>query len=229
MRTLLLVALVLSFGTARVLADEVTLTEVTGSAADITIVRPDGWRQVPSSGAKVPRNTAITTSSGASLRVAMPDGTAVRVGHSSEVHFDRIEPGNAVVTLEQGRARATVPKSRVAPKQHRFQIKTRAATMGVRGTDFTVEVDPSGRVGVHVLDGTVEIAKTPEALAKAPEQTLHQAQAIDLQGDPSKPDVPYSFDPSKYLEDWDAASTPPMPWWQRLWFWIKSFFSKPGI
>jgi hypothetical protein len=204
--------------------DELVIQSISGNASDIQIVRADRWRQVPAAGAKFPRDTTIVTGADASVRVAFPDGSVVQVGRSTELHLDSITPGNSAVSLEKGRVRANVTKaSSGAAKSHRFRVKTHSVTMGVRGTDFTAEVDHE-QVAIHVLDGEVDCARSPDALERAPEHTLHPGQAMDVQ--PGASSAPYSFDPAQFLQNWEKDAPVPLHWWEKIWIWLKSLWSR---
>ncbi len=132
------------------------------------------------SGDSVYRKDLINTSSDGSVKILFNDESIMDVGPSSlfkVAQFDsaanskdrRVEMG-----LEYGKVRASI-NQKVGPRG-RFLLRTRAATMGVRGTEFYVMSDILGAPGgqpdpeqprsepvktqVVVTEGKVEVAKT---------------------------------------------------------------------
>lgn len=79
------------------------------------------------------------------------------------------------INLQQGEVAVKVAKMQKTSGP--LMVKTPSATMGVRGTEFTVAVDAEGKSDLHVLEGQVAIInQLGEVLAKAGEA------AVILQG-----------------------------------------------
>lgn len=82
----------------------------------------------------------VTTQDNSKIQVIMKDNTIITIGENSEYSFDEYTYGNGVtpevsMKLEKGFFRAITGKiSKIAPE--RFHIKTRSATIGIRGTHF---------------------------------------------------------------------------------------------
>lgn len=83
---------------------------------------------------------SITTEQNAKVQVIMKDKTIITIGENSEYSFDVYTYGDGQepkvsMELKRGFFRAiTGEMSKIAPK--RFHIKTRSATIGIRGTHF---------------------------------------------------------------------------------------------
>lgn len=72
---------------------------------------------------------------------------------SSEVQLAQGTPG-VLLSVDRGRVRALFDK--ITGSEPRV-VKTPGAMLAVRGTQFDVDVDPTGRTTVDVFDGVVEV------------------------------------------------------------------------
>ena len=93
-------------------------------------------------GAKILQKDRITTATHSKVQVILNDDTVITIGPDSEYSFESYEDhGNAQVMMKitRGFFKAVTGKiGKVAPQK--FKIKTRAATIGVRGTQFMAYV-----------------------------------------------------------------------------------------
>lgn len=108
-------------------------------------------------GDSVENGNIVRTLPGARARLVYPNGDQIMVGPGSayRVSWDKKEAGRAQIEMMYGKVRSVVSKG--GPRS-RFSIRTKAATMGVRGTDFFIEEDPlSGQTLLTVIRGSVEI------------------------------------------------------------------------
>jgi hypothetical protein len=65
----------------------------------------------------------------------------------------------------EGAGRVIVPKTHETPRRIKFVVKTPAATIGVRGTDFVVDARDNGKdIELHTLEGSVDAAKSVQNL-----------------------------------------------------------------
>ncbi len=130
---------------------------------------------------------AFETGPEGQLRLAFESGVQVLVGASTSI---AIVPDDSPETyktgalyLDAGEVRVLVPGGAdsaestadaptdaeegvpgLGPKKFRFTVRTRAATMGVRGTDFVVRTD-SEKTSVFGVSGQVEVASDTASLA----------------------------------------------------------------
>jgi hypothetical protein len=114
----------------------------------------------------------VNTSSDGAVKILLKDKTIVDLGGSALFKVAQFKPkggSDREVELDMmfGKMRVAVPKKLTGTGK--FQIKTRAATMGVRGTEFVVDsVQGSSNEGkvtapktdVTVLQGKVDVAKS---------------------------------------------------------------------
>jgi hypothetical protein len=206
----------------------VVIETINGTASRIEILRPDGLRHVPAIGARLPEGSRIQTAEDAALALRFEDGTRVSVGRATRFVIESAKPKAISTELQTGRVRAVVPKTSdpgQSPAQpaHRFLVKTRSITMGVRGTELTIAADPgSALTSVHTLDGLVELAPDPEQLRLAPRYRLEAGEAVDLVGSQGR-EKPYRFDRAQFLRDFEADAAPRDPPGLLLqgWEWLK--------
>lgn len=119
----------------------------------------------------------LRTSPGAQAKVVFDNGDQFTLGPGSSyrVFWDKDAlDGKPRVELSYGQFRGVVAKG--GPRS-RFNIRTKSATMGVRGTDFFVESEPAtGETQLSVLRGSVEM--TPRAAdAQAPYKASIEVKA----------------------------------------------------
>ncbi|MFL5815118.1 MAG: FecR domain-containing protein [Bdellovibrionia bacterium] len=147
----------------------------------------------------------LSTGPKESVRIIFPDGSQIWVGSSTTVQVNSgVAEGGAkiqLVHMKEGTGRILVPKSYGTTKKIKFVVKTPAATMGVRGTDFVVDARASGKdIELHTLEGSVDAAKSvrnliqKDAVAVETGFTIH---ALD-----SKPlPQPKSFDVKEFTTE----------------------------
>lgn len=119
------------------------------------------------------RDEHVKTGKDALLRVVFADNTTLLLGANSEITLDRFVysgtkgTGQAVMKMSAGIFRFTsgnINKKGVA-------LVTPVATIGIRGTDFIVDISTTGATRVTVLSGLVEMqAHSGGIVAIAPGQ-----------------------------------------------------------
>ncbi len=126
-------------------------------------------------GDKFGESTIINTGSNGAVKLLMTDKTIVDLGPSSlfkvtEYKLNQGSDRKVDVSLDYGQIRASV--NQPVAEKGKFTIRTKAATMGVRGTEFVVsaalppkagEPVPSTQTQVTVIKGRVDVSdlKTP--------------------------------------------------------------------
>ncbi len=107
-------------------------------------------------GDPVERGTLINTGSGASVKLMLKDKTILDLGGSTLFKVDEFllkngDNRNVQMSMDYGKVRASV--NTPVGAAGRFSIKTQAATMGVRGTEFivasTLPVEPAAPKGAQ--------------------------------------------------------------------------------
>jgi hypothetical protein len=185
---------------ARVQADDsarlerVVSSAGAGKASGLKIVGPEG-EQKSEIGLQLHPGDRLITDSKTAGRIVYPDGTELMLGRDTEVKLNE----GQWHTLEKGRIRAWIPKKNLSPakKKYRSGTRTRAAVMGVRGTEYVAQVQQEGQeMLLRVLEGQVDVALSEKNLAdgilkqlargksqKVTEaQPLPDATSIDAQG-----------------------------------------------
>ena len=154
-------------------------------------------------GNNVFQGDVINTSSDGAVKILLKDKTIVDLGASAVFKvalFKKNEGSNRQVNLDMmfGKMRVAVPQK--INGKGEFKIKTRAATMGVRGTEFVVnspmeltnhvdsKVDKglsAPKTEVTVLQGKVDVASAGPAAAAAPAHLTAGSQMSTQVGAPS--------------------------------------------
>lgn len=152
-------------------------------------------------------------------RLVVPEGADARIAFSlaasgaqilatggSELQWSR-EGKVPHVTLLKGLVRVLIPKPATPPAEHRFLMRAHSVHLGVRGTDFVVEVgaaeamgpngfDPELPVKVHTVNGQVEIARELAVVVKGQGAVVSESHWLS-----SKTFAVERFERSDYLKE----------------------------
>lgn len=118
-------------------------------------------------GIDVFQNEIIRTGDRSASRVLFQDNTTLAIGAASEVTLDRFvfdpnpEKSQVALSIAKGVVRFTtgsLPKSS-------YQVTTPTATIGIRGTIFTVTVAADGATTVSVEEGVALVSSSGETVA----------------------------------------------------------------
>jgi hypothetical protein len=93
----------------------------------------------PFPGVGICRGDRVRTAAGSIAELRLRDGTLLTVGKDSEFvirdfRIYRDQPNVALFDLVQGAFRSVT--GLITQRSHRYEVRTRVATIGVRGTDF---------------------------------------------------------------------------------------------
>jgi hypothetical protein len=119
-------------------------------------------------GDQIERGNIVRTALGAKAKVVYPNGDQFSIGPGTayRIHWDDKKPGEAQLSLMFGKFRGIVEKG--GPRS-KFQVRTRSATMGVRGTDFFVaDQGSTGESEISVVRGSVEVKSSTATAATKP-------------------------------------------------------------
>jgi hypothetical protein len=107
-------------------------------------------------------NVIKTGAKGAKFEI-VKSHTVIDVAPNSEVKVNANETPESI-ELVSGMARAKVVKQLANATQPKFILKTKAATMGVRGTDFVgISTPILGEAEIIVFDGKVDFTSASDA------------------------------------------------------------------
>ncbi|NDF15817.1 hypothetical protein EB061_10930 [bacterium] len=107
------------------------------------------------SGDRIEKDNLVRTLPGARAKIIYDNGDQIYLGTATAYMVTWKDEGDrlAKLNLMYGKLRAVISKE--GPRK-KLQIRTRAATMGVRGTDFFID-DSGGATVVSVIRGGVEL------------------------------------------------------------------------
>jgi hypothetical protein len=107
---------------------------------------------------KVYRGDTILTGYSATVLIHLNDGSQISQGSKSKIQFTQViyspknRTRNSFIHMSSGRARFSVKKLK-SYKNRRFRVKTTSALIGVRGSDFVIQVRPD-QTEVAAFDNT---------------------------------------------------------------------------
>lgn len=120
------------------LAEACRVGEVLRVVGTVSVQR-QGQSFTPFAGVGICRGDRVLTGAGSIAELRLRDGTLITVGKDSEflirdfrLYKDR--PNVALFDLARGAFRSVT--GLITRRAHRFEVNTRVATIGVRGTDF---------------------------------------------------------------------------------------------
>ena len=135
------------------LANDAEVVSVTGKGeareASANDWRPAAIKQ------KLKGGTFVRTGDRSNLALLMPDQTQLRLNQNSMLQIKETPSGGAPTRLELKGGRAWMQSKAAAGN---VVIDTPNATAAIRGTEWELEVDPSGKTLLAVLSGTVEFS-----------------------------------------------------------------------
>jgi hypothetical protein len=141
-----------------------TVASIDGTAE----IGRDGTWTVAAVGAPVHANDLLRTGKPGHMRVVFEDDTVLTLGESSELSVSEhaFEPtkgeARSLIDLVSGTVNAVVSDYYRNPNAA-YEVKTKTATAGVRGTEFVVSYAPGEELTeVFVVDGRVEVTSLVE-------------------------------------------------------------------
>lgn len=150
-------------------------------------------------GMKVPLGGLLHTRRTTAELILEPDHAILRVARDTTVHLRGLSKrrrGRTLLRLDEGSLRSIVEPLRGLK---RFEVQTPSAVVGVRGTDFRIDIDPGVRETVIVFDGVVEVRRDDGETT-----TLTTGQTVDL----LDPDLSVQDLDDGELEELDEESEP---------------------
>ena len=204
---------------------QVYATVATGSAAQIVSLQGDGEQRPtdaqPWAAAKttqlLPGGAYVRTLAGAKMALLFADDTQVRLNQNSVLQVKSLANAAQPTTLmlSLGRAWAQTKRS----DGSRLNLETPAATAGIRGTDWELDVDGNGKTLLTVLSGTVEFANAQGAVTVGSnEAALAEVGRAPVKIQLSQPRDRIQWvnaltaDPTRHLHADQVPATPDGPW-----------------
>ena len=119
-----------------------TIGEVTATKGAVSLIRK-GFSHSVSVGLELLQKDLILTKERSKAQVILNDDTIITIGPNSSYHFlEYIETKDpeVLMQIDRGFFKVVTGKiGKIAPQ--RFKIKTRAASIGIRGTQFMAHVE----------------------------------------------------------------------------------------
>ncbi len=165
-------------------------------------VKTPGGHKMAKSGDALNSEDIVITGKKVTATVRYPDGSVLVLGQKTELEIKgSSQLAEQTMSFNTGSMRALIRKiARKPGKQLRFMIKTKAAVIGVRGTDFLISADSAATSSkVYTLEGGVEVAQT-EAKMAAGETTPVKAGEF-VQATPDKIEAPQKFNKEELFQE----------------------------
>lgn len=157
MKSLISLLIFLLIGTSII---EASVGKITGLSGNATLER--GSNTLPAKlGSSLEAKDSIVTTNDAKVQLTFNDNTIITVGKKSkfsieEYLFDATTESTAKFNMVNGTIRAMSGKiGKIAPD--RFAVKTKTATIGIRGTDFIIQTSESGESQFFCMQGAITI------------------------------------------------------------------------
>ncbi|MDB5871239.1 MAG: TonB-dependent receptor [Ramlibacter sp.] len=120
---------------------------------------------------KLPPGAIVRTLGDSQMALVMPDRSQVRLNQNSQLEIGSATESSGLVVsvlrLVTGRIWSLARPPTVAGSGQRIRMTTPTATIGIRGTDWEVEVGPDGSTQLVVLEGTVDMSNDLGAVVVA--------------------------------------------------------------
>lgn len=157
----------------RLLRREIAVAQVLFAQGEVTVARPGSGQtaaptviQAVTAGTELRGGDVLRTGERGSLTLRFVDGSRLLIAPRSEVALEQLlVHGRAAIPTMQLRLNGGSADSRVVPRPDRapnYELRTPNLNLGVRGTEFRVQVDAQG-TRAQVLEG--KVAAGPLALA----------------------------------------------------------------
>ncbi len=205
---MLLLALFLTLETPPAFGENAKLPIVTQlfGSNDASIIRRTGNHEDVAEGTVLEPGDRLNTGPGAGAEVKFADGNVLILSEKSHFTFAENPSAGQAGEMNLGTVRVRVPKSvaKAAEKKVRFFVRSRAVTLGVRGTDFVVQNgEGNQKTEVHTLEGEVGAAENEELLQKGQGTAIHEGEFTFA--DAGKISPPRTFDRRVYMADLEKS------------------------
>jgi hypothetical protein len=152
-----IILLVLLLGITLFAKSVATVTALNGEA----FLKRDAQKSMLNLGDKLVQKDSIITGAKAKVQIIFEDETVVTVGRNSEFFVDEYlfedsQDSVAKFGMFKGAMRAITGKiGKIAPQK--FSVKTKTATIGIRGTNFTIVDADDGSSAIYCTYGAIGI------------------------------------------------------------------------
>ncbi len=166
-------------------------------------------------GTEVCAGDSISAAADSRAKIKMVDNNEINISPDTVMKIAAYEykpeedKRKVLLDVLKGKVRSTV-KQKYDGQANTFQVKTKAAVAGVRGTDFIASFDPKmGRLEIVTFEGRVEVGKLDQGGRLMPSVSVTAGQMTEvLMG--KSPEAPKAV-PASELKQMDANSQAAMP------------------
>ena len=143
----------------RLLRREASVAQAVFAQGEVNLIRPPNAAVPLQTGAELRSGDLLRTGEQGSLTLRFVDGSRLLLASRSEVTVEQLLVyGRSALPAMQLRLHRGSADSRIQPAPQRppdYQLKTPSLNLGVRGTEFRVQVAEDGRSAAQVLQGAV--------------------------------------------------------------------------
>lgn len=136
------------------------VVSVAGNAA----ITRQGKVFIPSTGSDIYSSDTITTDSTGRIRVLFIDNSVINIGPGSSINMERYESSllkrQVLLSMLKGKARFLI--SKVSGIFNSYDIRTVTAIIGIRGTDFIIDIPGEDSTKLYVIDGSVNLGNAQQ-------------------------------------------------------------------
>jgi hypothetical protein len=178
-------------------SDTPILESIDGDQAVYVLVKGESRRA--KAGMRIDFWSEIRTGPFASAKLRYPDGSLIVIGRDTRLETQPRIKGPQTGDLAWGQIRGIIAKAPdgpgadpAKPKPIKFLFRTKAATMGVRGTDFVFGTDAeTGSTNLYTFEGQVDLARSEDELQSGKVTQVKAGEAFQgtsfpPQGEPAK-------------------------------------------
>jgi hypothetical protein len=115
-------------------------------------------------GSKVYDEDLLITEKASIVRLLMSDGIAMQIAPNSKLRLMKEDKKMLRVSLSTGAILSRLKKLAQKPETHRYEVSTKHASMGVRGTTFFVKVAKNENTFLCVCEGSVDVMRGGSSL-----------------------------------------------------------------
>jgi hypothetical protein len=168
----------------------------------IVVIKPDGKNTTAERGTELEVGDHLRTGPHTSAVIRYADGSKLFLGRGTDVILGKNNGETQWNEVSYGQVRGMVPKPKnlSAGGPPRFAVRSRAAVMGVRGTDFVFQANEAvNQAEVRTIEGSVEVAKDEAGLLSGDAVSVKAGQYVGADG--AKIGPVQKFNKSKYLKE----------------------------
>lgn len=145
---------------------------VEAASGDVRLGEGAGAAHPLMPGTRVPERSVVRTGPDSFVTLRLPDGSRTTLPSNSAVrlvhYFDDTGRPAVLLDLQAGDVESRVPRREKPPAADAWRVRTRMATVGVRGTHFRVSLPDTANMAVSVLESTVVVADPARAAQRVP-------------------------------------------------------------